>query len=73
MEIEDGDPRGFLVRIVNTIAIVLIWMMANVYFGLYKDYAFFVHRLNWTNYLFYFLSAVSLTLLIIHLWRKWKL
>jgi len=48
-------------------------MLLNVYFGIYKDYAFFADRPNWINYLFYFLSLISLVLLLRHLWRKWKL
>ena len=71
MGIED-DTKEFLIRIVQTISIVLLWMMLNVFFGIYKDYAFFVARPNWTNYLFYILSATSLVLLVIHLRRKWK-
>jgi hypothetical protein len=70
---EEEDPKDFLVRIVNTIAIVMLWMMANVFFGFYKDYAFFDQRLNWTNYLFYAFSLGSLIALIIYLYRKWKL
>ena len=72
MGMED-ETRDFLVRILNTITIVLLWMMANVFFGFYKDYAFFNNRPNWTNYLFYSLSAISLVVLIIYLRRKWKL
>ena len=72
MGMED-ETKNFLVRIVQTISLVLIWMLLNVYFGIYKEYAFFEDRLNWTNYLFYSLSLISLVLLLRHLWRKWKL
>jgi len=72
MGMED-ETRDFLMRILNTLAIVLLWMMANVFFGFYKDYAFFDQGPNWTNYLFYALSLTSLMLLIIHLYRKWRL
>jgi len=72
MGIED-ETREFLVRILQTISIVLLWMVLNVFFGFYKDYAFFDRHPNWTNYLFYILSAASLVMLIIHLRRKWKL
>ena len=34
----EDDTREFLVRILNTIAIVLVWMMANVFIGIYKSY-----------------------------------
>ena len=72
MGIED-ETREFLVRILQTISIVLLWMVLNVFFGFYKDYAFFDRHPNWTNFLFYILSAASLVMLIIHLRRKWKL
>jgi hypothetical protein len=72
MGMED-DTREFLVRILQTISIVLLWMILNVFFGFYKDYAFFDRRPNWTNYIFYFLSATTLVMLIIHLRRRWKL
>jgi hypothetical protein len=72
MGMED-ETREFLVRILNTIAIVLLWMMLNVFFGFYKNYAFFDIKPDWTNYVFYVFSFASLIMLIIHLWRKWKL
>jgi ABC-type glycerol-3-phosphate transport system permease component len=70
---EDDDAKDFLVRIINTIAMVMLWMMVNVFFGFYKDYAFFEQRLNWTNYLFYAFSLTSFVALIVYLYRKWKL
>ena len=48
-------------------------MMLNVFFGIYKNYAFFDTAPNWKNYLFYAFSIISLVILIIHLRRKWKL
>lgn len=69
----EDETREFLVRILNTIAIVLLWMMLNVFFGFYFNYAFFETKPGWVNYLYYVLSAVSLIMLIIHLKRKWKL
>lgn len=72
MGMED-ETRDFLVRIINTIAIVLIWMIANVYLGIYREYAFYEVRPDWKNYLFYTFAVISLVLLLRHLWRKWKL
>ncbi len=72
MGMED-ETKEFLVRIIQTISLVLIWMLVNVYVGIYKDYAFFDKRLNWTNYLFYALSLISLVVLLRYLWKKWKL
>lgn len=72
MGMED-ETRAFLVKILQTISIVLLWMMINVFAGIYKGYAFFENKPDWKNYLYYFLFLASLIALIIHLRRKWKL
>ena len=72
MGMED-ETRAFLVRIMQTISMVLLWMLVNVFIGIYKDYAFFEDHPNWTNYLYYVFFLTSLVLLLLHLRRKWKL
>lgn len=72
MGMED-DTRAFLIRIVQTVSIVLLWMMVNVFIGIYKNYAFFEDRPGWANYLYYAFFLISLAALIFHLIRKWKL
>ena len=72
MGMED-ETRDFLVRILQTISIVLVWMLVNVFVGIYKNYAFFDNRPTWANYLYYAFFLISLALLLRHLWRKWKL
>ncbi len=72
MGMED-DTRAFLVRIMQTVSLVMLWMLVNVYIGIYKDYGFFEERPNWTNYLFYAFLIITFILLLRHLRRKWKL
>lgn len=72
MGMED-ETRTFLVRIMQTLSIVLLWMMIHVFVGIYKGYAFFDTKPDWTNYLYYVFFLASLIVLIIHLKRKWKL
>jgi len=72
MAMED-DTREFLVRILNTVAIVLLWMMANVFIGIYKGFAFFEDKPGWENYVYYVILVASFIFLVIHLKRKWKL
>ena len=72
MGMED-ETREFLVRILNTVAIVLLWMMMNVFIGIYKGYAFFEEKPDWTHYSYYAFLVISFIVLIIHLKRKWKL
>jgi len=72
MGIED-ETREFLVRIMNTVAIVLLWMMVNVFIGIFKGYAFFENKPDWRNYLYYAFLVTSFIFLLVYLKRKWKL
>ncbi len=72
MGMED-ETRGFLVLILNTISLVLIWMIASVFFGIFLGYAFFEDSPTWKNIVFYIIFLVSLFFLIRRLWRKWNL
>ncbi len=69
----EDETREFLVRIANTVAIVLLWMMVNVFIGIFKGYAFFDDKPGWANYLYYTFLLLSFIFLLIHLKRKWKL
>lgn len=69
----EDETREFLIRILNTVAIVLLWMMANVFIGIYKGFAFFKEMPDWTNYLYYAFLVASFIFLFVHLKRKWKL
>jgi ABC-type glycerol-3-phosphate transport system permease component len=71
MGMED-DTRAFLVLIVNTIAIVLLWMIANVLFGIYWGYGFYEDKLSWKNIIYYILAAGTFIFMIRHIRRKWK-
>ena len=69
----EDETRDFLVKVLNTVALALLWMMANVFIGIYKGYAFFKDSPDWTNYLYYAFLFISLVALLIKLKRKWKL
>ena len=72
MGMED-NTREFLVRIMQTISLLLLWLMLNVFAGMYKGLAYFEDTPGWKNYVYYVLSLASLIALILHLKRKWKL
>ncbi len=72
MGMED-DTRAFLVLIVNTIAWVLLWMIANVTVGIYLGYGFFEGSPSWKNIVYYILSIASFIFLIRRIKRKWDL
>jgi hypothetical protein len=69
----EQDTREFLFRIINTISLVLLWMLVNVFLGIYKDYAFFEGSPKWTNWGYYAFFILSLVGLLFYLRRKWKM
>ena len=72
MGMED-DTRAFLVLIINTIALILIWMIANVLVGIYMGYAFFEGSPGWKNILYYICTVITLILIVRRLRRQWDL
>lgn len=72
MGMED-ETRLFLIKIANTISIILLWMLLNVFFGIYKELGFFNGSPGWKNWLYYALAIATLVWLIIHIKRKWDL
>ena len=69
----EPETRDFLLLILNTISVILIWMILNVFFGIYLEYGLFESLPTWKNYIYYALLLGSLVLLIIYIRRKWKL
>jgi hypothetical protein len=69
----ENETRDFLVLIANTISKVLLWMMINVFVGIYLEYAFFEGKPDWTNVVYYLFFVSSLLFLIKHLKKTWNL
>ena len=68
----EDNPQAFLVLIVQTISVILIWMIANVLVGIYFGYGFFETSPGWQNYLYYIVMLVTLGFLIKYLIKKWS-
>jgi hypothetical protein len=71
MSMED-ETKVFLTLIANTIAKVLLWMMANTFIGIYWGLGFFEGSPSWKNLLYYVLFLSSLVYLLLHLKKKWN-
>jgi hypothetical protein len=69
----ENDTRAFLILIVNTLAWVLLWMIANVLVGIYLGYAFFEGSPSWKNILYYVTAIATLLYVARRIWRKWEL
>ncbi len=65
--------REYLIRILNTISVGLLWLAINSTMGIMYDYAFIHDKLTAGNIIFYvwFISSLSLFLWwVIRLWSK---
>lgn len=68
----EDETRAFFVLIANSIALLLVWMIANILVGIYWEYAFFDGSPSWKNLLYYFISLVLFFFIARHIIRKWR-
>ena len=69
----EPEVRNFLVKIANSLAVSLFWLIANSIIGIAFNYAFFDDRPTVGNYIFYVWFLLSLAALLFYLKRKWNL
>jgi hypothetical protein len=68
----DEETVQFLKRIAESIGILILWMLVQITFGIYKNYGFFEHTPSWKNIAYYVFFIGSGIALYIHLTKKWK-
>lgn len=68
----EPDVKKFLTRIINSLAIGLLWLLINSTIGIGLNFAFFEGSPTVGNYIFYAWFLISLFFLIIYYRRKWK-
>jgi hypothetical protein len=72
MEGMEPDVKDFLVRIVNSLAMAMLWLLINMTIGIYFQFAFFEDKPLLGNYIFYAWFLLSLALLLFYFRKKWK-
>lgn len=68
----EPEIKTFLLRIANSLAMVLLWMLVNTIIGIKYGLAFFEDKPGWKNYVYYAGAIITLVMVIIYLRRKWK-
>jgi uncharacterized membrane protein YcaP (DUF421 family) len=68
----EPEIKDFLLRIVNTISMGLVFLLVNMSIGIYYGFAFFEEKPSLGNYIFYVWFIISLVLIIKYLKKKWK-
>ena len=68
----ENDARDFLMRVVRTLTAALMWMIINVFTGIYMGWMFFFSRPSAGNYIFYAWMVASFLALLWYFRRLWK-
>ena len=68
----EPEVREFLIRIVQTLSMGLLWMLVNMTAGIYFGFGFFDDKPSFANYIYYVFFLISLGLLILYFRKKWK-
>ncbi len=68
----EPDVRAYLVRIVNTISIGLLWMIINTTAGIKFGFAYPENSFTLGNYIFYAWFLISLVALGWYMKRLWS-
>ena len=68
----EPEVRAFLTRIVQTISLVLLWMLTNTLFGIKMGYLFLDGKIIVWHIVYYVLMIATGIWLFIYLMRKWK-
>ena len=68
----DPEVKKYFVKILNSISIGLLWLMAMVIAGLYFQLGYRTNKPAFFNVLFYFVLLVSLFFLIRYYYKTWK-
>jgi len=69
----EPEVRAYLIRILNTMSLALLWMIINSTAGIMFDYAFIHDTITAGNIIFYCWFIISFVVLIwyfIKLWNK---
>jgi hypothetical protein len=68
----DPDVKKFLLKVLNSVSMVLLWMMACATAGIYFELGYTNGKPLIYTILFYTAMSTTLILLIYYLYNKWK-
>lgn len=68
----EPEVREFLVKIMQSISMGLVWLLINMSIGIYYGYGFFEESPTMGNYIYWTAFLASLVALILYLKKKWK-
>lgn len=71
MGMED-DTRLFLVTIMQTVSLLILWLLTNIFLGLYLKLGLFENTPSLTNFIYYIVFLTGCFFLFKHIKKKWS-
>lgn len=68
--VPDPDIRKFFIKIVQSVSMLLLWLLVNMFLGIYLNFAFFDEKPALGNYIFYVWFLISLYFVLKYLKKK---
>lgn len=68
----EPEVKAFLLLIVQSLSMAMLWMMVNMTAGIYFNLAFVDDRVTIWNIIYYIFFLITFVLLINYLRKKWK-
>ena len=71
MGMED-DTRLFLITIMQTVSLLILWLLINIFIGLYLKFGLFENSPSLKNIIYYILFIAGCFFLYKHIKKKWS-
>jgi hypothetical protein len=68
----DPDVKKFLLKVLNSVSLVLLWMMASATAGIYFELGYTNGKPLIYTILFYSVMVISLLFLVSYLYKTWE-
>jgi uncharacterized membrane protein YcaP (DUF421 family) len=68
----EPEVKAFLLLIVQSLSMTMLWMMVNMTAGIYFNLAFVDNRITIWNIIYYIFFLTTFVLLVNYLRKKWK-
>lgn len=68
----EPEVKAFLLLIVQSLSMTMLWMLVNMTIGIYFNLAFIDDHITLWNILYYLFFLGTLAFLILYLAKKWK-
>ena len=68
----ENDAKDFLLRIVRTLTAGMLWLIINVFAGIYMGWMFFYRTPTTGNYIYYAWLVGSLVFFLLYIRKIWS-